>query len=156
MYSHNSDCVEVFPTTKESSSSVDLERLACELSSASFEHVLLSLDRGIYIPELGRRICSINQLTHQQRASLTEDQLLQVLSFMANFPSALESSLVHRHGRCQPVEEDNSLSDHSQAGPLGAEQDIASEVCNALAGPSRSAQPARGGHVKIRAQRGCT
>ena len=98
MSSHNLDCVEVFPTAEESSSSVDLERLAHKLSLASFEHVLPSSDRGIYIPELSRRICSINQLTCQQCASLTEDQLLQMLNFMANFPSALESSLTHRRG----------------------------------------------------------
>ena len=60
MSSYNSDCVEVFPTAEESSSSVDLERLVCELSPASSEHVLPSSDQGIYIPELGRRICSIN------------------------------------------------------------------------------------------------
>ena len=156
MSSHSSDCVEVFPTTEESSSSVDLERLARELSPASSEHVLPSSDRGIYIPELGRRICSINQLTRQQRASLTEDQPLQVLSFMANFPSALESSSTHRHGRGQPVEEDNSLSDHSEVSPSGAEQDTTSKVRNVPAGPGKPAQPARGGRMKACAQWGRT
>ena len=53
---------------------MDLEQLAPELSPASFKHVLPSSDRGIYIPELGRKICTINQLTRHQRASL--DQLL--------------------------------------------------------------------------------
>ena len=154
MYSHSSNCVKVFPTAKESSSSVDLERLACEVSPASSKHVLLSLDRGIYIPELGRRICSINQLTRQQRASLTEDQILQVLSFISNFPSALASSLAHHHGRRQPLEEDSSSSDHSEAGPSGAEQNTTSDVRNAPAGPSRPAQPARGGRMKARAQQG--
>ena len=99
--SHSSNFVEVFPTADESSNSVDLEQLVRELSQTSSEHVLPSSDRGIYIPELGKRICTINQLTRQQRASLTKDQLLQVLSFMANFLSALESSLAHRPGQLQ-------------------------------------------------------
>ena len=73
MPSHSSDCVEVFPNAEESSSSVDLEHLARELSLVSFEHVMLSSDQGIYIPELGRRISTINQLTRRQRASLLED-----------------------------------------------------------------------------------
>ena len=155
MSSHSSDCVEVFPTVKESNNSADLERLVREISPASSEYVLLSLDRGVYIPELGRRICSINQLTRQQRASLTEDQLIQVFSFMANFPSALEASLAHRHGWYQPAEESSS-SDHAMAGPSEAEQDTSSEVRNAPARPSRPTESAKGGRVKARAQRGRT
>ena len=91
MSSHSSDYVEIFPTAKESSSSIDLKRLAREIKPALSKHVLPSSDRGIYIPELGRRICSINQLTHQQCASLTDNQLIQVFSFMANYgkPCAL-------------------------------------------------------------------
>ena len=147
--------MEVFPTAEESISLVDLKRLVRELSSASFEHVLPSSDRRIYIPKLGPRICTINQLTRSQRASLTKDQLFQVLSFMVNFPSALESTLAHRRGRHQPVEEDESSTDHSEAGPSRAEQDIGSEACNAPADPSRQVQPVRGGRVKARAQRGC-
>ena len=79
-----------------------------------------------------------------------------MLSFMANFPRALESSLAHRHGRRQLVKEDNSSSDHSEVGPSGAKQDVASEVGNAPAGPSRPAQPAKGSRVKAREQRGRT
>ena len=116
--------------------------------------MLPSSDRGIYILQIDWRICSFNQLTRQQRASLIEDQLLQVLSFMANFPSVLESSLAHPRGWRQPVKEDNSSSDHSEAGPSGAEQDTGSEVCNTPTGPTRQAQLARGGRVKARAQRG--
>ena len=130
MSSHNSDYVEVFPTVEESSSLVDLEKLACEISPASSEHVLPSSDRGIYIPELGKRICSINQLTRQ---------LIQVFSFMVNFPSALEASLAHHHGRCQPVKDESSSSDHTAASPSGANQDTSSEVRNAPMGPGRPA-----------------
>ena len=65
-----------------------------------------------------------------------------MLSFMANFLSVLESSLAHRPGRCQPSEEDNSSSDHSEAGLSGPEQDTASEVRNA------PALQARAGRVK--------
>ena len=93
MSSHSSNCMEIFPNVEESSSSVDLEQLTQELSPASSEHVMSSLDRGIYIPELGRRISSINQLTRQQRASLPEDQLISIFSYMANHPSAMGSSL---------------------------------------------------------------
>ena len=130
MSSYNSDCVEVFPTAKESSSSANLEKLVREISSASFEHVLPSLDRGIYIPKIGRRICSINQLTRQQCASLTENQLIQVFSFMANFPSALEAGLAYHRGQHQPAEEENSSSDHAIVGQLGDEHDTSSEVRN--------------------------
>ena len=151
MSSHNLDCVEVFPTAEESSNSVDLERLAHELSPASSEHVLPSSDREIYILELGRRICTINQLTCSQHASLTEDQLFQVLSFMANFPSALESNLAHRRGRRQPLD-DSSSSDQSEVDPLGAEQDTGLEVRNAPAGSSTQAQPTKGSRTKARAQ----
>ena len=118
--------------------------------------MLPSSDRGIYIPELGRRICSINRLIRQQRANLTEDQLIQVFNFMANFPSALESNLAHHRGRRQPAEDESSSSNHGEAGPSGVEQDTSSEVRNIPAGLSRLAQPARGGRVKAHAQRGRT
>ena len=136
MSSHSSDCVEVFPTAEESSSSTDLERLAREINPTSFEHMLPSSNRGIYIPDLGRRMCSINQLTRQQHASLTKDQLIQVFNFMANFPSVLEASFAYHRGRRQPIEEEIPSSDHTAAGPLRAEQDTSSEVRNAPAGPS--------------------
>ena len=87
--------------------------------------------------------------------SLTDDQLLQIFSFMANFPSALEASLAHRHSQRQPAEEESSSFDHTAAGPSRAEQDSSTEVRNAPAGPSRVAEPRRGGLVKARAQRGC-
>ena len=45
-------------------------------------------------------------------------------------------------------------SDHRKAGPSGAQHDTSSKVHNALTGPSRPAQPAKGGHVKTHAQRG--
>ena len=78
---------------------MELEQLAHELTLASSEQVMPSSDRGIYIPELGKRIFTMNQLTCQQCASLSEDQLLQVFRFMANFPSMIGASLAHRGGR---------------------------------------------------------
>ena len=56
MSSHSSDCVEIRPVTEDSSNSTDLERLAWELSPSTSENVLLSGDRGVFIPELGRKI----------------------------------------------------------------------------------------------------
>ena len=156
MSSHSLDCVEIFPIAQESSSSVDLERLVREISPASSEHVLLSLDRGIYISELGQRICNINQLTRQQRASLTNDQRLQVYNFMTNHPSALEVSSEHRCSQHQPIEEESSSSDHAAVGPSGAKQDTSSEVCNVPAGPSQPAKPRKGGRVKALVTRGPT
>ena len=133
--------MDVFPTAEKSSSSVDLEKLVRELSPASSEHVMPSSERGIYIPKLGRRISTINQLTSQQHASLLEDQLFQVLRFMANFPSVMGANRSHRGGRRQPAEDEGSSLDHNGADPSGAEQDTFSKVCNAPAGPSRPAQP---------------
>ena len=124
MSSHNSDCVEIFPIAEESSSSMDLERLAREISPASSEHVLPSSDQGIYIPELGRRICSINQLTHQQRASLIDEQRFQLYGFMANYPSALEVHMDHRCSRRQPTKEESPSSNHIAAGPSRVDQDF--------------------------------
>ena len=111
MSSHNSYCVEVFSNAEESSSLVDLEQLARELSLASSEHVMSSLDQGVYSPELGMRISSINQLTHHQRASLLDDQLFSVFSYMANHPTVMGSGLKHRGGRRQPFEEGSLWSD---------------------------------------------
>ena len=154
MSSHSSDCAEVFPNVEESSSSVDLEHLVHELSPVSSEHVMPSSGRGIYIPELGRRISIINQLTRQQHASLSEGQLLRVVSFMANFPSEMRATLSHRGGRRQPAEDESSSSDHNGARPSGAEQDTLLEVRNAPAGPSLPDQPVEGGRRKARIQRG--
>ena len=74
MSSHSSNYVEIFPVAEKSSNSVDLERLALKISLASSKHVLPRLNQGVYIPELDRRIFSINQLTRQQCASLTDEQ----------------------------------------------------------------------------------
>ena len=139
MSSRSSDYAEVFPNAEESSSLVDLEQPTKELSPTSSEHVMPSSDQGIYIPELGRRISTINQLTSQQRASLSEDQLLQVLSFMANFPSTMEANLSHPGGRRQPVEDKSSSSDHNGVGPSGPEQDTFLKACNAPTGPDQPA-----------------
>ena len=108
-----------------------------------------SLDQEIYIPELGRRISTINQLTRQQHASLLEDQLLRVLSFMANYPSAMGLDLMHQGGWRQPVNDESSSSDQGRT-----DQDTSSEVGNAPAGPSRLVQLASGGRRKAQAQHG--
>ena len=60
MFSHSSDCVEVFPNAVESGSSMDLGQLARELSLASSEHMMPSSGQGTYVPKLGRRISLIN------------------------------------------------------------------------------------------------
>ena len=64
-------------------------------------------------------ISSINQLTSQQRASLIDDQLINIFSYMADHPNTMGSGLSHRGGRCQPIEEENTSSDHN-----GADEDV--------------------------------
>ena len=148
---HSLDCVEIFPIAEKLSSSVDLERLARKISQTSSEHVLLSSDRGVYIPELGRRICSINQLTRQQRASLMDEQCFKIYSFMANYLSTLEASLDHR---CQPAEEESSSSDHVTTSPSRVDKESSFGARNTPAGTSRPAELSRGGRTKARTLRG--
>ena len=89
---------------------------------------MLSSDQGVYIPELGRRISSINQLTHHHYASLSDDQLINVFSYMGNHPTVMGFGLTHRGGRRQPFEEESSTFDQDRA-----DQEITSEVWNAPA-----------------------
>ena len=63
MSSHSSDCIEIRSVAPDSSSLVDLEQLAQELSPITSEYMLPSEDRGVCIPELGRKIQSVSQLT---------------------------------------------------------------------------------------------
>ena len=62
--------------------------------------------------------------------------------------------------KCSRVQPGTSLwsasSDHSEAGPSGAEQDIGSETRNVPAGPSRQIESARGGCTKAQGQHGRT
>ena len=99
MSSHSSDCFKISPIAKDLISSVDLEWLAHEISLVTSEHVLLSSNRGVFILELDCKICSVNQLTPQQFASLTEQLRFQIFSYMANDPNSLEGHLNHCRGR---------------------------------------------------------
>ena len=112
MSSHSSDCVETRLIVVDSSSSVDLEQLMRELSLAISERVLSSGDRGIFIPDLGRKIKSVSQLTSQQFASFTDQQRFFILSFMTNDPNPLE-----HNGRKQPMEEESSSTTPTTARP---------------------------------------
>ena len=134
---------------EESSSSMDLEQLARELSPASSKHVMPSSDQGVYIPELGRRISSINQLTRDQHASLSNNVIFNVFSYMADHPTVIGSGLTHRGGRRQPSEERSSSSDQGRIDKEGT-----FEVRNAPTSTSRPSQPARGSHSKSRARYG--
>ena len=95
-----------------------------------------SLDRGVYVLELGRKICSINPLTSQQRASLTDQQHFRIFRFVANHPNLLKGCLDHLRGRSQPTEEESSSSDLPTARLLGADQEALLEVQNAPEGTS--------------------
>ena len=154
MSSHNFDCVEILPVAEDLSNSVDLERLAREISPATSEHVLPSSDRGVFIPELSRKICSVNQLTSQELASLTDQQCFRIFSYMVNDPNPLGGRLDHCPSQRQSTEEESSLSDFPAACPFGANQEASSEAQNALAGTNRSAEPSRGGCTKVRAYKG--
>ena len=128
MPSHNSYCVKILPIAEDSSSSVDLERLAREISLATSEHVLPSGDRGVFILELSHKIQSVSQLTPQQLASLIDQQCFQIFSYMANDLTLLEGHLEHRRGRRQLVEEESSSSNLPIACPLRADQEASSEA----------------------------
>ena len=71
MSSHSSNYIEIRPITEDSSSLVDLERLARELSPTTSERVLLSMHIGIFIPELGCKIQSVCQLTSNNLLALS-------------------------------------------------------------------------------------
>ena len=109
---------------------MDLERLAWELSLTISKRVLTSGDQGVFIPELGRKIRSVSQLTSQQFASLTNKQCFQILSYMANDPKPLEGRLEHHCGRHQPREEESSSTDPPPAQPSEADQEASSEAQN--------------------------
>ena len=156
MSSHSSGCVEITPIAEVSSSFVDLEWLVQEISLATSKHVLPSGDRGAFIPELNRKIRSISQLTSQQLASLTDQQRFQILSYMAKDLNPLRGRLDHRHGQCQPMEEESSLTDPPTTRPLGANQEATSKVRNMPAETSRPAEPSRSCWIKARANRGHT
>ena len=141
MSSNSSDCVEFFPNTEGPYSSLDLEQSKRELSSSLSEHVLSSSDQGVYVPELGRRICSLHQLIPDQHASLSNNVLFSINSYMTDHPIEVGSGPTHRRGRRQPSKKKGSPS----------YQEIIPEVRNVEASTSQPAQLARRGLSKARA-----
>ena len=107
-----------------------------ELSPSSSEHVILCLERRVYVPELGRRISSILQLTPDQHASLSNNVIFSINSYMADQPTEAGSGLTHQRGRHQPSKDrdpqfDQEMPDH----------EVIPEVQTAEASTSQLAQP---------------
>ena len=148
MSSDSLDCVEFFPNAEEPRSSVDPEQFTRGLSPTSFEHAMPSSEQWVYILELGRRISSINQLTSDQRASLSNNVIFSIHSYMADHPTVMGSGLTHMGGRRQPSEERSSSSDQGMP-----DRETTPEVRNAPASTSRPTEPARGGRSKAHARR---
>ena len=67
-----------------------------EAGLSSSEHVMPSSGQGVYVPELGRRISLIHQLTPNQRGSLSNNILFNINSYMANHATEAGIGLVHR------------------------------------------------------------
>ena len=128
MSSNRSDCVEFFLNTEEPHSSLGPGQFVEESSSSSSEHVMPSSDQGVYVPELGRRINSIHQLTPDQRASLSNNVLFSIDSYMVDYPIEAGSSMTHRRGRRQPSEEGGSPPDQEMPN-----QEVIPQVRNAKA-----------------------
>ena len=127
--SGNSDYVEISPNTEEPRSLLGLRQLE-EMGSSSSEHVMLSSGHGVYVPELSKRISSIHQLTPDQRASLSNNILFSINSYMADHATEMGIGLTHRSGRRQPSEDRDPPSD----------QEITPEVRNMEASTSQPAQ----------------
>ena len=120
-----------------------------ESSSSSSEHVMLSKDQGVYVPELDKRISSTHQLTSDQRASLSNNVLVSINSFMADHPIEAGSGLTHKRGMRQPSEDRDPPTDQEMP-----DQEVTPKVRNAEASTSQPAQQVRRGRSKSRARCG--
>ena len=110
MTSSSSDSIEILPSTVRLRGFVDPMHMGRGTSAS--EHVSPTSGNGVYVPELGRRISSINQLTLDQRASLSNNVLYSINCYMADQHTEEAASLTHRRGRLQPSEDIDVQSDH--------------------------------------------
>ena len=88
-----------------------------------------SSGHGVYVPVLGRRIISIHQLTPDQCASLSNNILFSINSYMADHATEAGTGLTHRRTRRQPFEDIDPPSD----------QEVTPEVRNVEASTSQPA-----------------
>ena len=82
MTSSSSDDIEILPSTVRLRGFVDQMHMGRGTSAS--EHVLPTSGTEVYVPELGRRISSINQLTLDQRVSLSNNVLYSINCYMTN------------------------------------------------------------------------
>ena len=94
-----------------------------------------SSDQGVYVPELGRRINSIHQLTPDQRASLSNNVLFSINSYMTDHPTEAGFGLTYRRGQRLPFEKGSSPSDQEMP-----DQEVILEVQSVEASTSQPAQ----------------
>ena len=110
------------------------------------EHVSPGSGNGVFVPELGRRIRSLDQLTPDQRASLSNNVLFSISRYMADQQSEGSAGITHRRGRRQPSEDNEDLSD--------LEARVAESVRTApQASTSQPAAEGRTGRSRSRARR---
>ena len=128
MSSSSSDCVEILLNTEGFRGFLSLRQLEGSGSSAS-QHVMPGLGHGAYVPELGRRINLIHQLTPDQRASLSNNVFFSINSYMADHSTEEGIGLTHRRSRHQPSEDRDPRFDqeaHNKGGSTSRSTQVAS------------------------------
>ena len=149
MTSSSSESIEILPSTvgtRGFGEPLDMGR-----GTSPSEHVSPTLGSGVYIPELGRRIKSINQLTLDQHASLSNNVIFSINCYMADQRTEGTAGLTHKRGRRQPsadIDEQSDQEVHETVAEVGRSAPQASTSRPAAEGrPGRSKACPRRGNV---------
>ena len=127
MSSSSSDGIEILPSIERLRGSANPKQM--EPGPSASEHVLPTSGNGVYVPELGRRSSSINQLTSDQRASLSNNVLYSINCYMADHRTKEAAGLTHRRGRRQPSEDIDEQFDQ-EVRDMGANADRSAQLAS--------------------------